>query len=447
MRYFLSKYIAPILWKYGKGSNRYEIYEYLKKQQGKSLEENIAIQKKKLYEILDYSIKNIPYYRKIARENNITVAPNTIFEDIKKFPILTKKIIRKELNNLINKKITAVKNTSGGSTGEPVVFFQDKVKNDWSAATKMFWNEWAGWKPGDLVISLWGSEKDILKAREGLSGFLMRNFINSINLNAFRMTKEDMLRFVEIINKEKPSIVVAYAESIYEFSRFIEKEKIKIHTPQSIISSAGTLFPEFRKTIERVFRCHVFNKYGSREVGDIACECEKHEGLHLNIFSHYLEILDDKLNNSLPRKAGDIYITTLCNKAMPLIRYAIGDIGIPDFKNPSCQRGFPVIESIKGRSVNLFETREGTLIGGEYFTHLFYFRKWVNKFQVIQKNYEAIEINVVLEKKENLDEINEIEKNIKLVMGKECKIVWKFVSDISPTKSGKFLYTISELNN
>jgi phenylacetate-CoA ligase len=200
------------------------------------------------------------------------------------------------------------------------------------------------------------------------------------------------------------------------------------------------------KLIREVFKCAVLNRYGSREVGDVACSCEKNKGLHLNIFNNYVEILNKDLKPCKNGEFGRVYVTTLSNFSMPLIRYDIGDIAVPVEKNKcSCGRGMPLISSVKGRDVNLFKKRDGTLIDGEYFTHLFYFKNWVNKFQVVQKDYDLIEIKVIINGGRNLKEISEMEEDIRKVMGGNCKINWQFVNKIEPNKSGKYLYTISEV--
>jgi len=75
-------------------------YQKLKEYQWNSLEENSEIQRKKLYALIQYASQNIPYYQQVIKEHNITFFEDTIFEDIKKFPILTKEIIRNHFNKL-----------------------------------------------------------------------------------------------------------------------------------------------------------------------------------------------------------------------------------------------------------------------------------------------------------------------------------------------------------
>src|SRR5690606_216865 len=102
--------------------------------------------------------------------------------------------------------------------------------------------------------------------------------------------------------------------------------------------------------------------------------------------------------------------------------------------------------SINGRTVELFKTADGTLVDGEYFTHLFYFKDWVKQFQVIQHQVNNIECKIVGQKPV-AEELRTIENAIHKVMGKTCQVRWSFVRQIQPTKSGKHLYTISHVSH
>ncbi len=413
----------------------YKDYEYLERYQ-----------REKLKRILMHAYKKVPYYHNalkgIVRNGNVDLSR------FSKIPILTKEIMRKEGKKLYStdyKKRGFYNNSSGGSTGEPVKFIQDKDYYEWTVANKLYYKKsFGGQEIGEKELRLWGSERDILYGKEKLSIRIKMYLYNRKELNSFKMSKDDMKRFVKVWNRYKPRWVEAYAQSAFEFARFIKKNRIKIYSPKGILTSAGTLYPDMKETIKEVFRCNVFNRYGSREVGDMACSCSKDEGLHLSIWNHYVEILNDKLEPCKSGEIGKIYVTTLNNYSMPLIRYNIGDIGEPSDKRfCSCGRKIPLIKSVRGRDVNLFKTKKGDLIDGEFFTHLFYLQPWVTKFQVVQEDYEKIKIRVI--GIENKKEMKRIEEAIKKVMGSKCEITWKFVKEIKPLKSGKFLYTISEI--
>jgi len=132
---------------------------------------------------------------------------------------------------------------------------------------------------------------------------------------------------------------------------------------------------------------------------------------------------------------------------MPLIRYKIGDRGILTNKSKcACGREGQILDKVLGRNVDAFKNRDGTLIDGEYFTHLLYFRDWVWKFQVIQKSYSHVVFNIVQsDLKYEQKEFDEIIAKTKLVMGDDCIVEIQLVDAITPSASGKYRYTISEV--
>ena len=131
---------------------------------------------------------------------------------------------------------------------------------------------------------------------------------------------------------------------------------------------------------------------------------------------------------------------------MPLIRYQIGDMGVPA-KNAqcSCGRGLPLIEKVVGRQMDVFKTKEGKIIPAEYLIHFIgvvYNKDFISKFQAVQKDYDFIVIRLVLRDKAKFNLYKKrIIDSIKGIMGPGCKIEFEFVDYIEPTKSGKYLYT------
>lgn len=443
--------LMPILYR-RRGSQQINYYKYMKKAQWNSLEDNTALQKKLLYRTLKHAFTNVPYYRAM----NIDIgrfSEDTIFEDVKSIPFLTKKELKQDVECFYYKMPGArgvFQNVTGGSTGEAVRLLQDKYYSDWVRGTKILYNDWAGRKLGECQLTLWGSERDLFYGKSTLSN--LADWVrNEKKLNAFKAGKSDLEDFIGEINRKRPKMILAYVESAYDLAKFIKSHNYKVYSPGSIMTSAGILYREFRELIEEVFHCPVFDRYGSREAGDMACECERHEGLHLNIFNHYLEIVNENGTPCKPGEEGEIVVTTLRNFTMPLIRYKIGDLGVYSQKSCSCGRGLPMLEKVIGRTTDVFRNKKGDLIHGLYFTPVFLFRENIAKYQVIQESEEYIKVYLVLDnimpddfKKENYDDI--IAK-IRFVMGEETKIELHFVDQIEPSESGKFMYTISKVKN
>ena len=450
--YLRRNIIFPFYWKYIKHSNVLSCYKALRNHQWNTLEENKKIQRKKLYTLIKYANQNIPYYKRIVKEYNIQFSEDTIFDDIKKFPLLTKDVIRNNFDELYKfRDNTYYRNTSGGSTGEPAVFYQDSSYFAWNTATKIFFDEWAGRKIGEPMVRLWASTQDISKAGQGFKGYLRQQLSGVTTLSAYRMSAKNIYKYVQIINNIRPCLIFAYTSSIDELARSIQEHHLSIYSPKVIMTSAGVLYPEVRTRIERVFQAPVFNRYGSREVGDIACNCEKNQGLHIIPTIHYIEILDNQGKEVKLGETGEIVVTLLTNYTMPLIRYKIEDRGIFSEMECSCGRGFPLLKKVEGRIRSMFRNKQGNVIDGGVFIRLFFFRDNIKQYQVIQESLEHITINLVLKDKRQIKVIEkdfmQISKAIKLFMGSETIIKYNLVDVIDSGPSGKYRYIFSKVKN
>jgi len=402
-----------------------------------------------LVQVLAHCQRSVPYYEAIMKEVGGTFEHDPQAY-LLKLPILTKEIIREQFEQLKSSDLGQRKwylNASGGSTGEPVQLIQDRHYRNHVTALQQFYSTWTGVKIASPEVYIWGSERDILGGNPGEKWrrFFTNKFLRRIMINAFHMTPETMHECIDLLNTKTPELIVAYPHILYELARFAEQEKLSIRTQSAIITSAGMLYPFMREAIERVFQCKVFNRYSSREVGDMAGECEFHQGLHVFPWGCYVEIVDEAGHRLPDGTEGIIVVTCLNNLAMPLLRYKLNDRGrlAADSTCPCGRRG-QLLEKVSGRTGDVFRTQDGTLIDGEYFTHMLYFRTWVGKFQVIQKSYSSILFKIKLtEQRYVKEELDDITDKTRAVMGKACQVDFEFVADIPNISSGKYRYTMS----
>ncbi|MFB6226495.1 MAG: phenylacetate--CoA ligase family protein [Candidatus Paceibacteria bacterium] len=442
---FIRNFVNKLIFPYIRGSNRLQYFEKLKDYQWwnqKSIEE---FQRKKLFRLIDFAYENNSYYRNIIEDRNIDYSKNTIFQDLKKIPVLTKQDLRDSFDELKSNNFDEkyYKNTSGGSTGRPVVFLQDSTYRDWNAAGKLLFYDWAGAKPEDKIIKLWGSKRDVEKGGQGLRGFLVRHLVNTKVLDTFKMSDSDMENYLQIINEERPEVIEAYVQSIFEMANYIREKDKEVFSPNGLITSAGMLYSDVEDMLEEIFKTSVYNRYGSREVGDIACSCCSSRSLHINQFFNLVEIK----KNDTSDKFGDVLVTNLHNKIMPLIRYKIGDKATKKVSSDcECGRELEQIERLKGREVNMFINKEGERIDGEYFTHLMYYKNGVERFQFVQKQVDKIILKVQPKQSLSKKEEKSIRRKVKGVMGKDCELIVEEKDRINPTDSGKHLYTISRVD-
>lgn len=395
-----------------------------------------------LRRILKYARSHVPYYRDILHK----ISDQDI--SLTDFPILNKNIIRTNFAILKTDELHQrkwFKNSSGGSTGMPQTFIQDQEFVEWSqAALTFYFRDFLGIEYAVVPkVVFWGSERDIFKQRQSWEARIANWLTRTYYVNSFKMSPEVMQGAVNLINTVKPVFIKGYASSLYEFARFIKQHNSIIYKPQFLYSSAETLQPFMRQLIEDVFEVKVFNFYGSREVGAIAGECQKGM-MHVFSFNNYVEIVDNSGNLVGQGQEGRVLITTLHNYVMPLIRYEIGDRAIVG-KHCVCGSNLPILARITGRLTDNFLTKDKTVVHGEYFTHLFYFRDWISEFHILQEMLDKIIIFIVMKEATVLpkNEQDEINKKILLVMGNDCQIEWKIVDEVPRTPQGKLLFTRS----
>lgn len=406
--------------------------------------------KENLARLLSHCRACVPFYAERLKGIPPSILEEHPHECLHRLPILTKEMVRVNFERLKSGDLSRRRwtyNTSGGSTGEPVRLIQDQDYNDRSTAITFIYLSLLGYHTGQPLVRLWGSERDVEGRTKPLKSRFFNWLTNTTYLNAFKMTPERMGQFIGTLNHLRPQLIVAYAQAIYELALFAEREKLAVQSQRAIVTSAGTLYPFMREKIAEVFRCKVYNLYGSREVSDIACEIPGRDGLWVAPWGAYLEIVDDSGGPVSPGTEGNILVTCLTNFAMPLIRYRIGDRGALMPCDASNSR-FPgqALKCVSGRSVDMFRTRNGTMVDGEYFTHLLYFRPWVRKFQVVQRDRQHVLFKIL--KPERMppgEELREIEERTRLAMGADCSVDFEFVEDLPPHASGKYRYTISEV--
>ena len=380
--------------------------------------------------------------------DNAYYGPLLTAREVAVLPVLTKDIIRRRRNDLLTRHVAkkgVVANSSGGSTGTPITIMQDAEYWTWSEASQdyYFQNFLNIERCAARSVWLWGSERDLMNLasrrdrwRVATSHFLQ----NKLFLNTFAVGEAQWLEYMERIARYRPHYVAGYAGSLYQIATVARKHNVRLYRPAFVYSSAELLQDFMRMRIEEQFGTRVYDYYGSREVGAIAGECASGRK-HILAMNNLVEVLDDKGSCVAAGTEGRLIVTNLHNYAMPLLRYEIGDTGSLAGDHCPCGSELPVLQSLTGRVTDHFRLEDGTLIHGEYFTHLFYFREWVAHFQVDQLESDRVRISVVLAGNRSDSDMQEITAGIRIVMGQECGVEWRFVDAIPKTVHGKHLFT------
>ncbi|OGP64243.1 MAG: adenylyltransferase [Deltaproteobacteria bacterium RBG_16_42_7] len=443
---WLSKNIFYPLWDIKDRSILLTNLKELEKTQWESEEELKIRQWGKLKTILQYAYGNCKYYKSVFDKNQITPAGIHRPQDLSKIPVLTKKQIQDNTDNLISQshsKEKLISAKTGGSTGKSLKIYFDKQCQEMRNAAAIRSDRWAGWDIGMKMAALWGNPPiaDTLKKkiRNGLYDRVI--YLDTMNIN-----EKSMLDFVRHWYAYKPQIIFGHSHSIFIFAKFIQENKIKDIKPRGIISSSMMLLPKERAVIEKVFSCKVTNRYGCEEVGLIACECEKHDGMHLNTDHLYIEFIKEDGTPAQAGEEGAIVITDLINHGMPLIRYRIEDVGAPTDRKCSCGRGLPLMEKVAGRVADFLVRKDGSLVAGvSLVERTLTAIKGIEQMQIVQESTGEIVLHIVKMKEYNPESENDLMNEFLSVFGDNVKIKVHYVERIPQEQSGKYRFSICKI--
>ena len=178
-----------------------------------------------------------------------------------------------------------------------------------------------------------------------------------------------------------------------------------------------------RKEIEEAFGAKIYDSYGMTEWAGFILECEK-GGYHVLTDYGYLEILKDSGEPVGKGEEGYLVWTGFINKAMPFIRYKIGDKGIWQEGGCSCGRPFPLIKPTLTRDSDYLMSRSGRLLSPRAINQVLKDKVSFKACQFIQENDDKIIVRVVPDMSKNFKkELEGVKKALSEMVGDGVFIV------------------------
>lgn len=417
-------------------------YEELIESQYWNRDQYLNFQEKEFISLIIYAKLHIPYYKKSLADIEIKT-----IEDIKKIPILNKEILRTKYNEFIdinlNKKRFNYTNTSG-STGTPL---RIPVYSEGRQANYAFFERakrWAGISEKARSVTFAG--RVFVSPNAAKPPFWRNNYFNNnLQCSSYHLSDKNLFYYYKTIRDYRPDFIDSYPSSVYIFANFIKKNNLPRFSIKAIITSAETLLDYQRRVIEEIFNCKVFDQYGSAEQVAFICQCEA-GSYHINPEYGIIEFINPATQkDAQPGEIAELICTGFTNRAMPLIRYRIGDMGILSNKICSCGRKFSVVEAITGRLDDLIVARDSTKIGrlDPVFKGV---GETIVESQIVQIDYEHLALKIVKGRNYSESEGMKIMEEIHKRTGYMFKIVIEYVNSIPREKNGKLRSVISYVN-
>ncbi len=278
-----------------------------------------------LADLLVFAGASVPYYRDLFA--SLGFDPESVRRDrrhIEKLPCLTKDIINEQGDRLLSRPLSEGRHyrcSTGGSTGRSCVVFYDQAAADYAAAVVLYARERVGkakYHPEThFACRFPGAQAERWPTRETFKCLAM----NRTNIFFDRFDDSGLEEMWRMLNRHRPYLAHAHPSTMYAIAGYVQRRYGRGKAFEVFESSGELLQPYMREAIERVLECRVVDRYGLAEMGVAAYEVGK-DGL---------EVLESEVfaeNSAAPDggDAGELILTGLRNRLMPLIRYRTGDL-------------------------------------------------------------------------------------------------------------------------
>jgi phenylacetate-CoA ligase len=378
------------------------------------------------------------------------VSPQSIrsLADLQRFPLLDKETIRARREEMVwrdeGPRLQLVR--TSGSTNEALQFYTNSSREAQINAARMRGHRWVGMERGERELYFWGSPIELSK--QDRVKRIRDWLINDGLANGFALKPELVPRYLEQWNRWRPKCIFGYPCTLalmveMASSAGIELASLARRGLKMIVTTSEILTETDRKAVTDAFGVPVYDSYGLREVGLVAHECDRFT-LHSMDEQLILETIDPVTQQPTSGE-GELVLTSLVGRVMPMIRYRTGDIVTLSNDRCRCGRSLNAIRISGGRVADFIVTRGGTWIPGYAVIYICRSVKGIVNFQLIQERDGAIRVLLATDGSFPADGKTQVRRALAKRLQSDDDIAVELVETIPPTPSGKFRPVIGNL--
>src|SRR5437016_1632062 len=423
--------------------------ESLEESQWLSRADLERLQARKLTRLLQTAAKHSPWHAERIMTAGLDVGANcapVTLEQLRRLPVMTKQDARVNVDRMrwVSVPGGASKYNTGGSSGEPLVFYFGRSRQASDAAGRIRARRWWDVDVGEREAYLWGAPAELNKTdriktiRDGL--------LNQLVLNAFAMSAANMDVYLDAVQAFRPKCIYGYASSVALLAARARARGIRLRLPELRVACATgePLYPHQRQLIEEVFGVPVANEFGSRDIGFTAHETPHGEMLLISE-SIILEVLDEAGQPVAPGKLGEAVATGLCSDAQPFIRYRTGDMVRMSPQGCSDGRGLHVLSEVVGRTTDFVVRPDGVVMHALAVIYVLRAVEGIAQFKFIQHALRDVEVLIVPASQWTEASHAKVIAGLVARLGNDVRVGIRLVDAIPVEASGKYRYVVSHV--
>lgn len=315
-----------------------------------------SFQIRSLQEIVSHARAAAPYY---ANYPQIEIRN---FDSLRLLPVLTRETVRENRAHLLSRDVPPRQRIIAGTTGTTggnlkVAYTEKLARENWAFLLRQW--AWAGVKPRQPRVTLFGAR--VVPITRTTPPYWTHNLPErQILLSIFHLSQKTAADYLKFLHEHRGTVLEGFPSVLSILADFALSRGETIPM-RAVFTSGEPLYPAAREKIESAFQAAVFDSYGMTEYCGLIQQCEKGE-MHLAPEYGYLEILDANNAPVAADEEGYFVWTGFLNRAMPLVRYRIGDRGRWKLGTPcQCGRAFPRVTPTITRESEILHCADGRI--------------------------------------------------------------------------------------
>jgi phenylacetate-CoA ligase len=407
----------------------------------------LKTQEKQLRAIVSYAYECVPFYKRKYRDAGIEPEDIRTRDDLSRLPILTKDEIRDNFGEMVSCEYDVEKLrrlSTSGSTGKPTHLYVSQAESEFRKAKHLRANISCGQKPFDLWATITAPHhfSEATRLQRVLAFYAPRP------ISVFQSVGSQ----ISILEKWRPDILDGYSSSLAILAKEVKGRGVESIRPRFVIGGAELIDDVSRKLVEESFSAPFYDQYSSVELERMSWQCPAKQGYHIDADAMILQFLDKSGEEVAIGERGEIVCTSLFNRAMPLIRYAIGDVGVQSDESCVCGRTLPLMKVVEGRKDSLLLFPDGRVITPRTFTiamNEFKLYKYIDQFRLTQKKLDLFEVEIKVKDDCSKTDLvrDELLSYLEATLGIDASMTWRVnvVEDIPLDRTGKLMAVVSKL--
>jgi phenylacetate-CoA ligase len=319
-------------------------------------------QSAELQRVLQDAVQNVPYYRGCLKNLDRVLTP----ADLPRLPLLRRETVRERTAEFLSERFARselLEEKTSGTSGSPLSVWRDpdSLQRRWAVDEVRVAREIGVSRT--LPRAMIGGRPIVRGNTEQPPFWRYNHRWRQLYLSSYHISPRWAKAYAEAIRGAGSVWLTGYGSAIASLAASALDQGLQPVPMKAVLVSGDTLQPGMRQSIERFFDCRCYNHYGQSEGACWILECPSGK-MHVVPDFGLLEIVNDRGEPCAPGESGQMVLTGFLNRAMPLIRYCIGDVASwATDQECSCGSCCPIVENLQGRVDDYLLTADGRRIG------------------------------------------------------------------------------------